>query len=480
MSAGTAPVRLESISRCLQGVIPAWIATCSADGAPNVTTLSVVHYVDSERVALSRQFFNKTSANLDANPRSQVILVDPETADQFVLDLRFLHTETEGPTFDQVKTNVDAIASQTGMTGVFRLRGVDIHRVASCTAIGESSRSLPQGGHASDPMPLLDELVRRLAPCVTYDDAMRVGLEALEDLFGFHQSILLSADVARERLFAVASNGYQSSSAGAEVPIGTGLVGVAAEQRRVVCVSSLARSQGMRAAISEALTKQGGDDVGPEIPLPGVEAVRSAAAVPLIVRDELTGVLYLESERAGDFGPGEERLLRVIGGHLAVALATLQEDPGAEEDLGESSDVAQSAPSAREAVSAASAAAGEAIRVVYYQADDSVFVDDDYVIKGVPGRILWRMVNQFAASGRTRFSNRELRLDESLGLPPGNDNLEARLLVLRKRLATADCGIELERVGRGRLELLPAQPLSLNEVPTGGPMSAAYRPPDDQ
>ena len=478
MSAGTAPVRLESISRCLQGVIPAWIATCSDDGVPNVTTLSAVHYVDSERVALSRQFFNKTSANLDANPRSQVILVDPETGDQFVLDLRFLHTETEGPTFDQVKTNVDAIASHTGMPGVFRLRGVDIHRVASCTAVGERPRSLPEDVHVPDPLPLLDELVRRLAPCVTYDDAMRVGLEALEDLFGFHQSILLGADVTRERLFAVASNGYQSSSAGAEVPIGTGLVGVAAEQQRVVSMSSLARSQGMRAAISEALTKQGGDDVGPEIPLPGLEAVRSAAAVPLIVRNELTGVLYLESERAGEFGPGEERLLRVIGGHLAVALATLQEDPGAEEALGESAaDAAQSAPPTPKGAASAAAAAGEAIRVVYYQADDSVFVDDDYVIKGVPGRILWSMVNQFTASGRTSFSNRELRLDESLGLPPGNDNLEARLLVLRKRLATADCGIELERVGRGRLEMRPALPLSLSEVPTSGPMSAAYRPP---
>ncbi len=473
MSAGTAPVPLESISRCLQGVIPAWLATCSADGVPNVTTLSIVHYVDSERVALSRQFFNKTSANLDANPRSQVILVDPETVDQFVLDLRFLHTETEGSTFDRVKANLDAVASQSGMTGVFRLRGVDIHQVMSCTALGEGTRSPSEGGHSPDPLPLLDELVRRLAACVTYDDATRAGLEALEDLFGFRQSILLGADVTRERLFAVASNGYRSSSAGAEVPVGTGLVGVAAERQRVVCVSSLARSQGMRAAIREALARQGGDDVGPEIPLPGLEAVRSAAAVPLIVRNELTGVLYLESERTGEFGPGEERLLRVIGGHLAVALATLQEDPGESTADAESTTVPDPDP----ARSTASTPDGGAIKVVYYQADDSVFVDDEYVIKGVPGRILWSMVNQFAASGRTNFSNRELRLDESLGLPAGNDNLEARLLVLRKRLAVAGCGIELERVGRGRLEMRPAQPLSLREVPTGGPMSAAHGPP---
>ena len=40
---------LEAILPCLQGVIPSWVGTCSADGVPNVTVLSIVHYVDSER-----------------------------------------------------------------------------------------------------------------------------------------------------------------------------------------------------------------------------------------------------------------------------------------------------------------------------------------------------------------------------------------------------------------------------------------------
>jgi hypothetical protein len=115
---------------------------------------------------------------------------------------------------------------------------------------------------------------------------------------------------------------------------------------------------------------------------------------------------------------------------------------------------------------------------VYYQADDSVFVCGEYVIKGVPGRILWKLLNEYAAGGRRSFTNRELRLDERLGLPPGADNLEARLLVLRKRLATADCGIELERVGRGRLELRLSRPLGLSEVQTSGPMRAAHQPAD--
>ena len=199
---------LETIGRCFQGVIPSWLVTCSADGVPNVTILSIVHYVDEERVALTRQFFNKTSANLDANPQAQVVVVDPLTSDQFLLDLRFLHTETEGATFDAVAANLDAVASQMGMQGVFRLRGVDIHRVLSCAPLGETLRAAPQRSSEQRTLAGLEEYVRRLAGCADYSEATRVGLTSLEDLFGFGHSILLVADQLGDRLFAVASNGY--------------------------------------------------------------------------------------------------------------------------------------------------------------------------------------------------------------------------------------------------------------------------------
>ena len=101
------------------------------------------------------------------------------------------------------------------------------------------------------------------------------------------------------------------------------------------------------------------------------------------------------------------------------------------------------------------------------------------MVKGVPGRILWKLLREHAADGRTSFTNRELRLDERLGLPAGNDNLEARLLVLRKRLAALECGITLDRVDRGRLSLGVSAPLTLVEVPTTGPMRAAHQPPAD-
>ena len=391
-------------------------------------------------------------------------MVDPGSGDQFALDLDYLHTESEGPIFDEVEANLAAVASQMGMSDVFRLRGVDIHRVLRCAAFGETTAPAQERGGERDALPQLDEFMRRLALCVDYADAVRVGLEALDDLFGFRYSVLFTADERGDRLFAVASNGYMPSGVGAEVPAGVGLVGVAAERRRIVCIPSLVRSRALSAALQDSIRRSGAEQFAVEVELPGLERAQSAAAVPFLAHGELTGVLHLESEREGDFGPDKERLLRILGAHLAAALAAL------EADRGESDPDDLTRPPTPH---------GEPLVVAYYQADDSVFVDDTYVVKGVPGRILWKLLHEHALDGRTSFSNRELRLDEHLGLPTGNDNLEARLLVLRKRLAAIECGVTLDRVSPGRLSLGVSAPLSLVEVATRGPMRAAHEPLTD-
>ena len=53
----------------------------------------------------------------------------------------------------------------------------------------------------------------------------------------------------------------------------------------------------------------------------------------------------------------------------------------------------------------------------YFPADGSVFVGSEYLIKGVAGRILWRLLNHHREDGRTEFTSREVRLDRSLELP---------------------------------------------------------------
>ena len=466
-------VPLESIRACLAGVIPSPLATCAADGTPNISYMSIVKYVDPERVALSRQFLNKTRANLDANPVAQVLVVDPGTCEAYLLDLRHVHTETDGPVFEAMRTELEAVASQTGMGDVFRLRGADIYHVVRCEAVHDDAAPAPARPER-DLIGPLDELTRRLALADSYADAATTALRSLEDLFDFPHAILLAADERGDRLFAVASNGYPRSGAGAEVAVGVGLIGIAAERRHVVSVANLGRSRTMSAAVRDSVERGGEEIAEKEIPLPGLGRAQSASAVPLVVRGRLTGLLYLESEQIGCFGPHNERLLRIVGAHLGAALSALEDDSP-------ETAVAVSRPHAAGAAAVRTShepAASDACPVVYYQADDSVFVGGEYVVRGVPGRILWRLLNDHAADGRTAFTNRELRLDERLGLPAGADNLEARLLVLRRRLGVAGCGVGLERVGRGRLELRVERPLELSEIVTSGPMRAAHARPD--
>ena len=126
---------LTDIARCFEGIVPATIATASADGTPNVTHLSKVHLVDDEHVAVSNQFFSKTTRNLAENPRASLVLVDPVTFDVYKLTIVYERTEKRGPLFDRLHRDIEAIAALTGMSGVFKLRGADVYRVVELEAV---------------------------------------------------------------------------------------------------------------------------------------------------------------------------------------------------------------------------------------------------------------------------------------------------------------------------------------------------------
>jgi hypothetical protein len=111
------------------------MVTCSADGTPNTTIISQVYYVDEAHTALSFQFFSKTIRNVRENPRAYVCLSDLAGHANWVLQLEFQRSETEGPVFDAMDMQIEAIASMTGMSGIFKLRAADIYRVLSVEKI---------------------------------------------------------------------------------------------------------------------------------------------------------------------------------------------------------------------------------------------------------------------------------------------------------------------------------------------------------
>jgi len=421
---------VDSIRPCLEGSVPAMVATCAPDGTPNVTYASEVHYVDQRHVALSFQFFNKTRENILAHPYATVLVAHPETAAQYLLKLRYLRTEESGPLFESMKAKLAGIASHTGMAGVFKLRGADVYEVRSIERVPGIELPAPP---------------RRCSP-----------LAALQAYFGIDYAMVLLLDARRDRLFTVASRGYEDSGVGSEIPVGQGVIGVAAQHnvpiRIMHMTSDIAYS---RAARSAALSGGLADQFETEIPLPGLPESRSQLAVPIVLNAALAGVLYVESPEDSRFGYDDEDALVAVATQLGASIALLQQVHAS----AEAEEV-----SARSDTAAGAAPVGEPVVVRRYRVNDSVFIGDDYLIKGVAGSIFWKLVRDFTASGRTDFSNRELRVDPAIRLPDIADNLEARLILLQRRLAERCDFLRIEKTGRGRFRLKVGRPLKLIEV----------------
>jgi len=437
-------LRLSDVSaRCFQGVAPTIVATCSKDGEPNVTYVSQIYYVDEGHVALSRQFFNKTARNVSENPYASLQLYDPLRFDAYEVDIRFLRAETAGPLFEEMAVRIQAIATHTGMLGVFRLLSADVYAVervrkiaAFCT--GEPPPAPSPSGMRGE-LRAVHAISSRINRADNLDVLVDALLSALRDELGFEHAMLLLPDEEKKRLFTVASTGYGESGVGSEIAFGQGLVGSCAEQKKILRISAIDRDMRYgRAVRTEVGTT--GKELAPEIPLPGLPDAQSHLGIPLVVQDRLVGVLAVESKKQDAFADWHEAFLGIIANQAAMAIDALS----APDD-----DVKPSAPPPPEA-----RLEGRRLHTFrYYKNDDCVFVDGEYLVRNVPGRIFWRILRSFVDEKRTDFTNRELRLDATLGLPALKDNLESRLILLRKRLEQKCPDVRIPSTGRGHFRL---------------------------
>jgi hypothetical protein len=441
--------KLPALARCFQGIIPGSLATCALDGTPNVTYLSQIRQVDERHVAISRQFFNKTSRNLEANPRATATVIDPVTFEQWKLGLRYVRSETDTPLFVEMALRVEAIASHTGMKGIFRLLSADVCEVEWIRPVAGFLEPAPAGEWcekqlAAGPMTeirALSIVSCRVNRAVDLETLLFDVLAALEEVFGFRHSMILLLDESGRTLVTISSRGYGGSGVGAEVSVAQGLIGTVAATGaplRLSGMESLLRySRAVRATVAAS---GGGEGLGREIPLPGLPDAESQLALPLLVEDRLVGVLALESRDPLAFEEWHEEFLLVLANQIAIGIDRLSE-PAEEETAAAAAPAGAAGPAAHRRT------------FVYYRADDCVFVDGEYLIRNVPGKILWKLLRAYRDEGQREFTNRELRLDPSLGLPAVKDNLETRLILLRKRLEAKCPDVRIVPVMRGRFAL---------------------------
>ncbi len=302
-------------------------------------------------------------------------------------------------------------------------------------------------------LPAIRQGIARLSACADLDGLFEETLSILADGFAVDHAILFLPDERFERLFTIASRGYAESGAGSEIRIGDGVVGLAARERtpiRIMYASSeyrygrSVRCQAERHGLADALES--------EIPLPGLPEPSSQMAVPILRGDHLLGVVYVEGTEDGRFGYEEEDAVAILTAHMGALIPALRHAAVAADPVFGPRDTTD--PHADSAVS-----------VRYFATDRSVFLGDDYLIKGVAGAIFWKLACAHVLERRCDFTNRELRADPVIGLPSFEDNLETRLILLQRRLGERFGFVRIEKTGRGRFRFAVDRPLRIVEVP---------------
>jgi hypothetical protein len=227
------------------------------------------------------------------NKHAMVSVWDPLTFEVYKLHLRFARSETSGPTFETMASRIEAIASHTGMTGIFRLLASDVFEVTAIDHITEHLLpEAPDAAAASEPdvspwmasapaeirseLWVLQTGCRAPEPACDLETLLGAVLDSLAEDFGFTHAKVLLVDETGRALFTIAKPRLRRERRrlGGSC-CGEGRSATVARDRRIVRVgrmdSDLRYGRAMRAELASgdgsAAAKQA---LRPEIPLPGL------------------------------------------------------------------------------------------------------------------------------------------------------------------------------------------------------------------
>jgi len=164
-------------------------------------------------------------------------------------------------------------------------------------------------------VPLLIRAAGELLVAEDEASLIHTAMQLLGDHYGYGARYLLLRDGALLRTAAVDGPGTDTPEARSfTTTLGKGLAGACAEQRKVLNVRDVTRDSRY---------------VGV------VEGTRSEVCVPLAVRDELIGVLSVESPKVGAFSTADEEELAAFAQLIALAIVHTRADAARRQDIAE-------------------------------------------------------------------------------------------------------------------------------------------------
>jgi adenylate cyclase len=175
----------------------------------------------------------------------------------------------------------------------------------------------------TDEVRIIQQISTEISATLDLERILAISLDAMETVLGFRHCMILLADTEERVLTVAASRGYDGGGGAApraEIPVGQGVLGVAARRRRVVRIGNVGAQRAYFAGVRARMEAAEPSALRPSAEMPGLVDAQSQLGIPLVVKNRLVGVLGVESAAANAFDELDEMLLSVVGSQVATGI----------------------------------------------------------------------------------------------------------------------------------------------------------------
>src|SRR5580704_15220638 len=238
---------------------------------------------------------------LAAQSRQAVLIDDVTTDPRYIAAIPNVRSELAVPLISKNRV-IGVIDIEAKEPGYFTEEHVNVLTlVASRMAAGiENAQLYTRTTKQARILLLLNEIARELTSILNLDELLGRIAELVRRLIDYQMFSILLLDSAGEKLqhrFSLRFN--ENIHLKHEIPLGRGLVGIAAESKQAVLVPDVCKDSRYIEANPET---------------------RSELAVPLIYKGKVIGVLDLEHTRRGFFTEEHQRTMTTLAAQIAIAV----------------------------------------------------------------------------------------------------------------------------------------------------------------
>jgi len=143
----------------------------------------------------------------------------------------------------------------------------------------DSSQPITELARKTAEVQILRRVSAEINSTLDLDEICDVALRTMDELFEFHHANILLLEPDTRTLRVIASRGYENQAVGGRVPVGTGVIGMVAQKRRMMHVNNLGQQRAYAAAQRREMERSGRQ----------AQLLQSAVAAAMLDRQKVGG-----------------------------------------------------------------------------------------------------------------------------------------------------------------------------------------------